>query len=278
MLSFLRDSRFFGRPVELYRFTYGDGSGYVYRYTDAELPVVYNGETYSPLPIQRSATSNSGTLDKSSMEIVLPYNTEVPELFRVYPPGYVVGLTILQGEADDPANEFVAVWVGRILSCTWEGVEAKLNGEPISTSFRRSGLRRNYQYLCPHVLYGPQCRASKAAATVGVSVTAVSGRTVTLNGILTGYNRFTGGMLEWHRTDGRPEARTISAVAVSGLNLILTLTGLPSGLVAGASANAVRGCRHTLVACRDDHANTVNYGGTPWIPLKNPVGNVSPFQ
>lgn len=271
-------SRFFGRPVELYQFTYGPRLQDVVRYTDGEEAIVFDGNEYTPMTIQRGQINNSGTLDKSSMEINLPHSTTIPQLFRVYPPGHVVGLTIFQGDAADPDNQFLAIWVGRVLSVSFEGVEAKLNGEPVSTSFRRSGLRRNYQYMCPHVLYGPQCQANKTAATVPAEVVSVDGRQVVLDGSLTGPELYAGGMLEWERATGLWESRTILEVSTVGGNTALLLTGLPTGLSGGMSVSAVRGCRHTLPACRDDHNNANNYGGDPWIPMKNPIGNVSPFQ
>lgn len=278
MLADFITSRFRGRPVELYRFTYGPRDQDVFLYTDGENPITYMGETYTPIPIQRGATSNTGTMDKTALDITLPHLAKVPQLFRVYPPSSTVGLTILQGQLGDPDNQFVSVWAGRIISVAFEGIEAKLSGEPITTTWRRSGLRRNYQYMCPHILYGPMCRASKIAATSAVVIHAVSGRKVTLTSTLTDAVKYASGVLEWTAPDGRFEVRTILTVQLEAGRTILNLTGIASDLAAGATAAAVRGCRHTIAACRDDHNNAVNFGGQPWIPTKNPIGNSSPFQ
>jgi hypothetical protein len=278
MLAEFIKSRLLGSPVELFRFSFGPRPQDTHLYTDSETPVIYDGETYSPMPLQRGPTSNSGTLDKTVLDITMPHLARVPQLFRIYPPSFTIGLTVLQGQSRDPDAEFVAIWVGRVISVSFEGIEAKLSCEPISTSFRRSGLRRNYQYMCPHVLYGPQCLASKVDATTPATVSAVSGRSVTLTSLLSLPGRYAGGMVEWITAGGLNESRTILTVDTVGGVSVLGLTGLPSGLVAGGSISAVLGCRHTLVSCRDDHDNAVNYGGHPWIPLKNPIGNVSPFE
>jgi hypothetical protein len=279
MLDFFRDSRFFGRPIELYKFTYGPLESHVHLMTDAEQPITYAGGVYYPVQIKRGSTSNSGTLDKSSLEISVPAGTPVPEMFRIYPPGHVVGLTVLQGESADPDAEFSAIWVGRVLSCSWEGIEAKLNCEPVSTSFRRAGLRRNYQYMCPHVLYGPQCKAGKVAASSVAVVHSVTGRDVEITVLIADASRYEGGMLEWVRADGRSEARTIvSLVSTDPLRTGFRLTGPASGLMVGQTLTMVLGCRHTLQSCGDLHANSPNFGGMPWIPLQNPIGNVSPYQ
>lgn len=278
MLAEFISSRFRGRPVELYKFTFGSRPQDVALYTDSETPVTHLGLTYSPLTIQRGGTSNTGSLDKTVLDVTVPHTTKIPQMFRIYPPNSTVGLTILHGQADDPDNQFVAVWVGRVISVSFEGIEAKISCEPISTSFRRAGLRRNYQFMCPHILYGPQCQASKAAATTSVGIYAVTGREVTLTGLLTGDYLHVGGVIEWFTPAGLKEARTILSVAPVSGRTVLQLTGLASGLSAGGTADVIRGCRHTLQACKDDHDNAVNYGGHPWIPMKNPIGNVSPFQ
>jgi hypothetical protein len=279
MLAEFITSRFFGRPVELYKFTYGPRAEDVHLYTDGETPIVHGGQTYSPVTIKRGPTSSNGTLDKTMLEVVLPHTLKVPQMFRIFPPSSTVSLTILQGQAGDPDAQFVVAWAGRIVSVSFEGIEAKLSGEPISTSFRRSGLRRNYQYMCPHVVYGPHCRANKPSATTVVTVAAVSGRGVTLTSALGSAELHTGGMIEWTTSAGLPESRTILEVGATteGATTML-LTGIPTGMTAGMSISAVRGCKHTLSACKNDHNNAVNFGGDPWIPMKNPIGNTSPFQ
>lgn len=278
MLADFITSRFGGRPVELYKFTYGPNSQDTFRYTDGESPIIYLGETFVPLPIQRGPTSNTGTLDKTTLEVTMPHTAKLPQLFRIYPPGHTIGLTVLQGQVGDPDNQFIAVWVGRVISVSFEGIEAKVSAEPIVTSFRRSGLRRNYQYQCPHALFGPQCRASKAAATTTATAFAVTGRSVTLSTLLVDASRYVGGMVEWDTPSGRVEARTILSTSTDSGRTVVFLTGLPSEMTAGSALRMIRGCRHTLTACEEDHNNAVNYGGDPWIPTKNPIGNVSPFQ
>lgn len=275
--EFIR-SRLLGQPTELFRFVYGPLPGDVALYTDAENPIIYMGETYSPVPISRSGTSNSGTLDKTAIEVMMPHLLKLPQLFRIYPPSGSISLTILQGQARDPDAQFVAVWVGRVISISVEGIEAKLSAEPITTSFRRSGLRRNYQYMCPNILYGPQCNASKVAATASATVHSVSGRSVVLTAAVGNQELYAGGMVEWAGVGGSAESRTIVSVSTSSGKTALLLTGLVPGLTAGSPVNIVLGCRHTLTACINEHDNAPNFGGHPWIPLKNPIGNVSPYQ
>ena len=265
MFDLFTKSRFRGRPIELFRFVTGTT---VICYTDAEMPVTYNSEVYIPTPIDRGTSNNSGTLDRSTLEINLPRDAEIAEMYRIYPPSRPVMVTIFEGEAEDPDAQFKAFWHGRIMGCGWSSSEAKLTAEPISTSMVRVGLRRNYQYMCPHVLYGSKCQASKAAATVPAVVESITGRVVRLTATLADAGQYPGGAIEWGT-----DSRTI--LSTDGRDF--TLTGITMGLSVGATVNVVKGCGHTLPDCRNVHGNSVNFGGHPWIPLKNPISNISPF-
>lgn len=278
MLADFITSRLLGSPIELYQFSYGPRPQDAHRYTDWETAIVYAGETYSPLPIKRGETSNAGTLDKTVLDITMPHLAKVAQMFRVHPPGGTIGLTIFQGQSRDPDAQFVAFWVGRVISVGFEGIEAKVSCEPISTSFRRTGLRRNYQYMCPHVLYGPQCKASKVAATTVATVGTVTGRQVTLVSAVVSPELYLGGMLQWVTPNGLTEARTILGASIVGGNTSFRLTGLAVGLSPGQSVDVIKGCGHTITACQTTHDNANNFGGHPWIPMKNPIGNVSPYR
>lgn len=278
MLAEFIASRFKGRPYELYRFVFGPRSEDRALYTDAETEILFNGEIYSPVPIDRDSTASSGTLDKTALAVRMPQTLQIPQLYRIYPPGYTVALTIFRGESLDPDAQRTAVWVGRVVSVAYEGLQATVQCEPIVTAFRRTGLRRNYQYMCPHILYGPQCKANKAAASTSAVVSSATGRSVVLSTVLANANLYLGGMLEWTDSSGTYQARTILSVGSTSGGTTFTLTGLATGLLPGAAVTPVRGCRHVLSSCVNEHNNGPNYGGYPWIPLKNPIGNLSLYD
>lgn len=276
MFDFFTKSRFFGRPIELYKFIYGDGAGDKHLFTDAEYPVTKGAETFLPMPISRATSNNTGTLDKSTLEIRTTRDNPVAEMFRVYPPNHAVTLTIFQGEAEDTDAEWKALWTGRVLAAGWEGSEAKLSCEPISTAMRRVGLRRNFQYMCPHMLYSPKC--GKTKTLLSASVLSVTGRSVTVSAGVTNPDHYVGGIFEWTTPEGVHQSRSIAAVTPgSGSTTVFRLNGMVVGIVPAATVQYAKGCQHTLTFCGTVHGNTHNFGGHPWIPLKNPVSNVSPY-
>ncbi|MEL4071747.1 hypothetical protein WKW50_16505 [Ochrobactrum sp. GPK 3] len=245
-----------------------------------------NGVEYTPIAITRGKISVSGTLDKSQMEVRSTINNPLAEIFRVYPPSQVVNIVIYQGHLSDPDAQFLVAWSGRVVSARRENHELILACEPVSTSLKRVGLRRHYQYTCMHVLYGDQCRASKVAATKAVIVQSVDakGSTVVLaEGWETDARapKYLNGLFEWINSAGDLETRTILRVTN---NRELLLAGYARDLSAGMSANAVLGCNHGLYKnangiglteetdCYYLHNNMRNFGGCAFIPTVNPVG------
>lgn len=265
-------SRHLGEPVDLYYFRYGETVDAYYAYTDAEQPVLFDGVTYQPISIQRDSINASGTLDKSNLEVKTAKNAELAELFRLYPPSQVVSLVIRQGHINDPDEQYLAIWTGRVIGHKREQSEAIYTCEPISTSMRRPGCRRSYQRGCPHVLYGPMCRADKDAHTISKSVLEVTGPILRFASTWEAADKkdqYLGGLAEWETADGRTEVRTILRIKDS---THILLTGTASGLTAGVTVKLSKGCPHTMEACLDIFDNIQNYGGQPWIPEVNPIG------
>lgn len=267
-------SRAEGSPVTLYYIAWGDTPSSYDAYTDAEQEVMHNGVTYKPIPITHGNITSSGTLDKATLAIMTPTDTELAGRFISYPPGRVISCIIRQGHAEDADQEFPVVWSGRIISASYDSDDNQyqLTGEPVSTSMKRPGLRRRYQYGCPHVLYGQSCRASKDDATVTTTVTAISGSSITLVSGWPGEGqseKYIGGMIEWTTAVGNKEARSILR---NPDNRSFLVAGRLSGLTEGAQIDVILGCGHTMEDCRALHNNILNYGGCPWIPLENPIG------
>lgn len=278
-----------GRPVNLFYVKYGSAPNSFYAYTDAEKPITNNGVTYQPLAISRGKIVVSGTLDKAAMEVRMTLNVPLAEHFRVYPPTQTVNLTIFQGHLSDTATQFLVAWAGRVISSKRTDNELVITCEPISTSMKRVGLRRHYQYSCMHVLYGSWCKANKAAASRTVAVASVAGTTITLPG---GWDtdertsKYVGGLVEWQNSQGDNEVRTI--LKVTNLNK-LSLSGFLRDLAPGTEVTVVLGCNHALYMndngvglnektdCHFLHANIQNFGGCAFIPKKNPVGMLNNY-
>lgn len=139
-----------GRPVELYRFVYGDNAASKYHYTNAEQDIRFQGVDFVAIPIDRAEYQATGKPDQENMEISVPLSVDLANLFLSYPPTQPVAVTVWQGHIGDPDNEFLVAWVGLAQSAAREGNEAVITCTSSIVSLKRPALRRNYQYACPH--------------------------------------------------------------------------------------------------------------------------------
>lgn len=283
------ESRYSGQPINLYLFTYGDGPDHYFAYTDAEFMVTFDNGTveanYLPIPIERGKISSSGSLDKTNVTVSTPHNSDIANLYLIYPPSRVTTLIMYQGHVNDPDDEFKAVWSGRVIAAARKGSKAEFTCEPISTSMRRNGCRRRYQYGCPLVLYGSDCRASKVAATTTTAVAGFTGSRITLGGAWAGLAnaaKYVQGLAEWTAPDGTREVRTILRAENGGITFLLG--GSTRGISIGTPVDMIYGCNHRSGTsaqpdgdCGPLHDNILNFGGQERIPFKNPIGFVNQF-
>ena len=270
-----------GNPVSLFLFVYGEGANDFYAYTNAEQDITFDdgdevrGEiVYSAIPITHGKIESSGTLDKANLSVSMVESASITDLVRFRPPSAIISLIIRQGHFNDPDQQFLVKWSGRVLNFAIDGQsnEVTFSCEPIATMLKRNGLRRNYQYACTHPLFGTGCNANKVAASHTAAVMGKSGPQIALSPTWTTTpppERFLGGTAEWSLPDGRKEYRTIIKVESSG---VITLTGSVAGLDPGETVTMVLGCRHTMEDCSALFNNIQNFGGCPYIPLKNPIG------
>lgn len=259
-------------------FEFQIGEDVFYRYTDADEPVWFQENEFIPEPISRSDIETDGTLKKANIKVNTRYNLKPAKIFRVDPPSFVTNLKVWEGHFTDRAREFRLVWSGRVLNCKAEPPTAEFTCEPISTSLKRPGLRRNYQRPCPHALYGTLCGAAK----VDQPVNWVSGSdnawviTKPSSGYI-GAETYEGGLVSWIDAEGLLRRQTILSVQEDGNHLILSVNRALAPSQAPTGITIRKGCNHTEDACSLWHDNIQNFGGCPFIPTDTPINKFSTY-
>lgn len=244
-------------PVELYRFALG---GAVWTVTSAGFAVVYQSEAYQPAVLRRSAVEQSPEFARNGIDLDCARDFAVAQLFAAARPNGVVSLTVFRNHLDDA--EYITWWKGRVASVMFAGSSAKIRCESIFTALKRPGLRAHYQTGCRHALFDAGCALNNEAFKVAGTVGSVSDLSVTSAAFLSQASGWlAGGYL---RVAGVP--RMIRSHA--GDTVVLSAP-LP-GLAPGVAFEAYAGCDRTLATCNVKFGNAVNYGGFPWIPVKNP--------
>lgn len=255
-----------GQPVLLFDFSLGLDH---FRYTTADRPITYLTNTYAPTAISRSSIVSGNELRQATIQVTAPRDIAVALLYQQAPPASDVQLLITGLHADDPDQQGVADWIGRVIGTQWQGSQVVFSCEPAQTGVLTYGLRRRYQKNCPHVLYGTACTLNPALFKIAATLTASAsgGITLTASAFNTGDTRLTGGYLEWDTGNGYLERRSIDAHAGS----TITLNYGHSDLVVGRAVTVYLGCDHTIGTCNLRFSNMLNYGGQPYIPAINPM-------
>lgn len=258
-----------GQPITLYLLVYGTQPSEYFAFNDGTESITYNGKTYSPTKISRSNVQTSGNYDNALMQVSVDFQNPFVQLIKDFPPSQVIALTIFQGHANDA--EFLVTWTGSVASWKRNGDDVEISANPVLLSLERSGLRRNYQYGCPHQLYGSKCKANEAAFTINKVPTNIfsNGFDLPAAWAITPDN-YLGGMVTWVNNTGSTERRSVLDVTNSGLRIILS--GPTSGLDSGETVSLTLGCPRTTAACANIFNNINNYGGQPYIPLATPIG------
>lgn len=258
-----------GAPVELYEFRHGPN---FYRYTSADADVVHESKTFEARTLSRNAIEATQELARQALTISADRYLPILELFKFAPPSDVITVTVYRLHRGD--GEAIVIWMGRILNVSWSGLQAQIRCESVHTSIKRPGLRRMYQKQCPHVLYSDQCGVVAGSHVITRQVLGVSGLAVTLAdmGAFTS-GQFAGGYIEWQTQVGIFERRSIR----DHTGAVLTVNFQTLNLAVGASVDVYPGCDHTLATCASKFSNSLNYGGMPYIPTKNPFDGTPIF-
>lgn len=256
-----------GRPIELYEFINGNTAWY---FTSAEYEISHQGKTYLPERIQRSGGKDTQELNQLAMTITVPISNQVADIFKFYPPTNITFVTVFRKHRGDPDG--IVQWMGRVLNADFQGSTAELHCEPITTSIRRLGLRKYYQRECPHVLYGPDCRADRSKHEISTVARAVSGLSVLVENTKLEVDSLAGGMLSWETPLGT-SWRFITSNSHDTVNINFPVRASDDygrDLPPNTPIKLYPGCLHTVTDCTKKFKNLDNYGGFPFAPLQNP--------
>lgn len=263
-------SEFNGRKVFLY--TWVRGSAY-YRFVAADDDVVLDFQRYTGSGSIEHGDIEQGTeAIRAGLEVTVEMTHPVADLYRTTPPHESVLLLIQSYHVGDEQFR-IPEWQGRVTGVKWrpeKGV-AEIAHEPTYTSLKRTGLRRNYQRLCPLVWGGKRCGVNAEAFAQTAEVQEVEGLVLTVPALAAhpdGY--YDGGFMVYEITSGVTERRNI--VPGGHVGSSITVAAFPTGLVAGMVPKFYPGDDHTADTCADKFGNNDNYGGMIYFPRKNPFG------
>lgn len=258
-----------GQPVELYTFTIG---AVTYRYTSdqKDISVDVLGD-FTAIPISRGKITASREKNGDVVEVRLPTSTPIALNYVLSVPGERVFLTIRRMHRPDVDQEAIIIFDGAVQQVRFEEnrTVAALSVSSLASSENRQMPRLTFQGLCGHMLYDARCQIDETdpAFRFSGTVSIISGTQITVPGagafnVLTDFFEF--GYVKFGT-----DYRLIVKQAVDVLTLQLPFSVSPLGEAVTVNA----GCKHRLVTdCQDKFANVENFGGFPFVPLRNPFG------
>ena len=245
-----------GKPIELYDFNWDVEH---WRFTSGPDEIQYLGNTYDPELISRGDVEITDNNFKNEMEISISRDNIFAQQFILSPLEGIVSVTIYRGHGTD----FVIYWQGIISNFTFNSGEISITAKPRTSSMMRTGLRRKYQKLCNHALYGVGCQVNQESYKVASTIATIDRTTITSAIFATKADG-------WF-TAGKIVVGKAERLITSHEGATITINRPITTAVAGNSFTAYAGCDHTRTACKDKFTNNfLNYGGQPWIPTKNP--------
>ena len=279
--------------IELYKVVeFSDMVSETFFFTSSDEEYEYDGDVYIPKAIGRTNAESKSELAKANIEISFAITDEAARRWIDTSSDKSVSFTVFTVElATDPIDEddveINVSWKGRLTSVKLDASQIKVICENVMTSMKRTGANRKYQRTCPYLLYNENtCGADMFDFREEISISAMSpsGTVLTspeaaskpdgfyLGGILEttdGSKRYITRHVGNQLTISRPSAEITNAFSNTGY-------GNSYGLFYGQTVfYAYPGCDRTKETCKNKFNNLNNFGGFPFIPIKNPFGGSS---
>lgn len=265
-----------GDVVELYEFT---GVDSIYRYTSARIDQVYASNTYEARPgLSRSELSPSTSEETARLSVTIDAAAPLVADYGRGNPKRSLRLKVYRRQA--VSGETRQWWDGEVTGMVSKssGNVATIESQGLAGS--RLGVRVPGLTIlgrCQHALYDVRCGVDRATFEHTTTVVSVSGNTLTVasvGGHPDGWFSNSGEI----RRDADGELRNV----VRQIGAVLTLSSSFPAIAAGDAVTMWAGCDHRYSVwregpvssasghCYTKFANTVNYGGHPTVPSRNP--------
>lgn len=255
------------RPVELYEISAG---GTLYRLTSDHEPFVYDGQTYEPVSMMRSAILIND-VERNDLTVTVDATLEFVRSFVTSKPSDLARMTIYRTQYD-VTGERIVLFSGPVTGVTFtnNGAVAEIKVATARRVTNRPCPFRNFGKNCSLSLYGPVCAVDpEGFRLTQCTVADADGRRLIIPQASTrddGY--FTYGSLSFIAAAGL-ETRSISSHVGDMVELAQSP---PRGLIyPGLRVDLLAGCDRALGTCSSKFNNLGNFGGFPYVPDTNPT-------
>lgn len=271
-----------GTPVELFLFV---RDGVETRLTSHDIDYEWGGETWTATPMQFGEIEQSESVERADIPLQMPMDHPLALSFLDGLQEATCSLTVWRGHAEDPDQEFLVDWKGRVVGGKYDLPRIELTCENVLTRLKRRSNGPRYSKTCSHALYSTGCGAVRANYATFAEVTAVAGSLLTVpDAALQADGYYTGGIVEYRGVLRWVLAHTGETLLLTRpIHAIATDLGEPKGWgynwgnfwggVVGVGLYP--GCDRTIETCETVFDNRVNHLGFVGFPQRNPLDGAS---
>ncbi len=256
-----------GKPLEYYKFDFGTES---FNRTSHDEDVTFQGVLYTGTQLSHTPVKSSNEDEVNAVDITLPTSDVMAQKFTNIIPGKRILVDIFKTHRSEigGTEESYVTFRGYIASVRFVGsVECVFKCKPFSDIFRQTGPRYMYSILCNHTHYDARCKVDRSLFQFDGTVTAISSDVITVNGATAkGADFFEGGFAELPAGAG-DDFRLIVQQTGDDMRLLLPFADTS---ILNKTVRLFAGCKRDLTTCNVKFSNEINFGGSPYVPPKNP--------
>lgn len=231
-------------------------------FTSGIMPVVFQGHSYTPVPIKRGHFAVERSLKAIKVSIALP----VSDAFGAYiasAPYNSTRIEIWRAFTSNPDSSAKMIFIGRVQSIQISNYVANVTCQSSSSGLARKFPGIFYQTTCNHMIFDRGCGLVKGAFALPVVVSGAVGTVLTIPDISAfPDNAFQGGTMAYLQ-----EERLITAQVGIEVTILIPFTASD---MENAEVTLYPGCDGTAGTCRG-YDNEANFLGMPYIPTRNPI-------
>lgn len=259
------------RLADLYTVTLKVG-GVLY-YTSADIPLAWDGHTFTPITISRGSTRIVAGIEVDSMNMEITPGAQHTIAGQPFLASVLAG--VLDGAEIKVQRAYLAGWrqpvvgalhrfEGAVSDAELDGITAQLRVVSLLSILNTKMPRNVYQAACAHSLYDAGCGVSKAAFGATGLIQSGATKEALVTNLLQADGYFTQGMVTFVTGQNAGQSRTVKAHASGVLTLANPLRWTPA---IGDQFTAWPGCDKTMATCSSRFSNLSKFRGCPWIPV-----------
>lgn len=250
------------KPVELYRLWKQSG-GADWRYTSADVPILYNGNVYVPATLKRSSVSYSADLEITSMQITAADVMEPVSEYVSSNPVDVLWVEVLKIFRDQDTVQANTIFIGQVLRVSLKGRGAAIKCVGFEYFLNTEIPTKRISPACQNTLYDTYCGLDKSSYRISTTVAKSDNFTFSsADFALQSDDYYSRGEFIWEG-----HKRMITSQKSNVITIRYPIVDIPIS----ATIVAYAGCDQKISTCRDRYANVANFFGHPYVPIDNPA-------